>query len=296
MLRSYITILCFALALTQFACFSEDDSSSSGTYERSNPEPEVEAPAPDTVEPPPQFTTVGIKNFKAFKKLRDSIGEARTDIILKLNRRDSRNIRKNDSLIIPAIYDESSLSPFPHVIESIRDIPKLILISRRVQALAAYEYGVLVRWAPTSTGKQSTPTPAGLHQANWREHNRISSIDSSWILPWCVNITRSGVAIHAYSVPGYPASHACVRVPSDDAKWIFHWVDLRSKGKYGTPVIVFDEYAYGQRPPWRRLPEDPNADKVTTAELDALIATYRPTLNERMGIGTAADSTIAAHL
>src|SRR5688572_16628364 len=137
MARSYITILCLFLACSQIACLSEDDSSLSGTNQESRA-PEVQDTIAPEPEPAPQFITVGIKNLKAFNKLRDSIGDFRTELILKLNRRDHRNIRKNDSLVVPAVYDERSLSPFPNAIESIRDIPKIILISRRVQALAAY--------------------------------------------------------------------------------------------------------------------------------------------------------------
>lgn len=66
--------------------------------------------------------------------------------------------------------------------------------------------------------------------------------------------------------------------------------------KYGTPVIIFDQYAFGQRAPWKRLSQDPNAHKVSSSELEAAIAMHKPTIDERLGIGVAADTMIAAGL
>lgn len=278
-------ILCLLLGISLAACLGDDDGTAvSDRY--SEPQVVDTTPTEKPVAQSQPFYAVPIKNFKAFTVIRDSIGDHRTELLLKLNRRDRKHIRKNDTLIMPAVFDEMQISPYPSFIESAQHIPKLILVSRRVQALGAYEYGRLVRWAPTSTGKRSTPTPDGLFHANWKEHMRVSSVDSTWIMPWCVNISRSGIAIHAFGVPGYPASHSCVRLPDEDAEWIFHWVDLR-KGPWegkptvkGTPVIIFEQYAFGQRQPWKQLLHDPFADKVTKQAIDSVIALYMHELIE----------------
>jgi lipoprotein-anchoring transpeptidase ErfK/SrfK len=95
-----------------------------------------------------------------------------------------------------------------------------LLISYPIEAFGAYEQGKLVRWGPTSLGKKSTKTPTGLFFTNWKSKETISTEDSSWILKWYFNLVNStGVSIHQYGLPGYPASHACARLYEEDAKW-----------------------------------------------------------------------------
>lgn len=92
--------------------------------------------------------------------------------------------------------------------------------------------------------------------------------------------------MHQYFLPGYPASHACVRMQEKDAKWIFDWADqwkLSSKTgavtKTGTPVIIFGEYAYGKKQPWLNLPIDKQSTLLMTEELDE-ITSYLPVINK----------------
>ncbi len=140
--------------------------------------------------------------------------------VFKVQSLNKRHIHVGDSLVIPdASVDLMSASPFPIQLEVVRKIPKLVLVSRRVQAFGAYESGRLVRWGPTSTGKKSTPTPAGLYHANWKAKKRRSSVNQSWILPWCFNLDdTAGISFHQFDLPGYPASHGCVRLLEEDAK------------------------------------------------------------------------------
>src|SRR6185436_9183186 len=124
---------------------------------------------------------------------------------------------------------------------------------------AAYDSGRLVRWGPTSTGKRATPTPAGLFFANWKAKQTRSTENDEWILNWYFNFDNArGVSFHEYAMPGYPASHACVRLLAEDAKWIYDWADQwkvsrngRGVIRWGTPVVVFDDYDYKAPPPWR---------------------------------------------
>lgn len=78
-------------------------------------------------------------------------------------------------------------------------------------------------------------------------------------MPWHFNFDNAkGLSLHAYSLPGYPASHACVRLLEDDAKWLYDWgdqatvdIDRRTVLKYGTPVLIAGRYGYKSAPPWR---------------------------------------------
>jgi L,D-transpeptidase catalytic domain len=212
--------------------------------------------------------------------LRSEIGEEKMAALLKLNRLDAQHLRAGVTLVIPEQVDElTNFSPFPQRLEAVRDIPKLILVSLRVQAFGAYEFGNLVRWGPTSSGKKASPTPAGLYNTNWKSKATRSSINDEWLLPWYFNLdSQRGIAFHQYDLPGYPASHGCLRLLEDDASWIYGWADQwtlstdrRRVEAYGTPVIVFGKYDYGKQPPWKNLATDYSAASVTGSELQEAI-------------------------
>ncbi|MCU7492919.1 MAG: L,D-transpeptidase [Ignavibacteria bacterium] len=231
-----------------------------------------------------------VKGRAPLSKLDSIYGSEGAKLILALNRLDEASIRRADTLVVPdTLANLLSYCPYPYVIEQAREVPKLLLISRRIQAFAAYENGVLVKWGPTSTGRKAKPTPEGLFSANWKSRKTTSTIDSSWILPYYFNFqNREGVALHQFSMPGYPASHACVRLLEADAKWLYYWAEqwiLSDEGKveaYGTPIIVFDEYRFGKRKPWKNLLENPDAINVTDNEIQALMDKYMPTIKERV--------------
>ena len=215
--------------------------------------------------------------------------EDERNIILAINRISSSVIRKGKVLVMPDTLLPSMLdySPYPGTLPGFDSIPKLILISLRIQAFAIYENGWLTRWGPVSSGKKSTPTPAGLFHTNFKAEVKISSENSDWIMPWYFNFyARRGIAMHQYFLPGYPASHACVRMQEKDAKWIFDWAEqwkLSSRTgaviKTGTPVIIFGEYAYGKTQPWLNLPTDKLSILLTIDEF-AEISSYLPVINK----------------
>lgn len=222
------------------------------------------------------------------------MGPALFTLVLKINRLDRKHLQSGVSLIIPkttpdANADLASLSPLPPKVEGARSIPKLLLVSRQAQAFGAYEFGKLVRWGPTSTGKKSTPTPAGLYHTNWKARESRSSVNQNWVLPWCFNIDNiTGVAFHKYDLPGYPASHGCVRLLEEDAKWVYDWAEqwLLSKPAHsvlahGTPVIIFGDYSYGGKAPWQRLADDPNATAISITEIDGVLNKYTSTIADR---------------
>ncbi len=229
---------------------------------------------------PVHFEVFKIQSLKSIKELESRLGAVAFAAMLKMNRIDKRHIHAGDSLVIPdASVDLMGASPFPIQLEVAREIPKLVLVSRRVQAFGAYESGRLVRWGPTSTGKKSTPTPAGLYHANWKAKKRRSSVNQSWILPWCFNLDdTAGISFHQFDLPGYPASHGCVRLLEEDAKWVYDWADQWTLSKidqsilaFGTPVVIFGDYQYGEKPLWKRLADDPAATAISAAESEIAV-------------------------
>src|SRR5215475_10800828 len=249
-------------------------------------EPRAESPAPIVLEPsnslPVAYRSIvinGAEGPKVLSHLRSELGEEKMSVLLKLNRLDARHFRAGVTILIPEQIDELiNYSPFPHRLEAARETPKLILASLRVQAFAAYEYGDLVRWGPISSGKKASPTPAGLYHTNWKSKSTRSSINEEWLLPWYFNLDNErGIAFHQYDLPGYPASHGCLRLLEDDAAWIYGWADQWTLSAnhhieaYGTPVIVFGKYDYGKQAPWKQLLTDYRAANVTGNELDEAI-------------------------
>jgi lipoprotein-anchoring transpeptidase ErfK/SrfK len=229
------------------------------------------------------FEIFKVQNQKSIQQLESRLGPEGFLAMLKVNRVDKKHIRVGDSLFIPQIGDGPlTIAPFPRELEAAVNVPKLVLVSRRVQAFGAYEHGKLVYWGATSTGKKSTPTPAGLYHANWKAREKRSSINQSWILPWCFNLDENeGIAFHQFDLPGYPASHGCVRLLEEDARWIYDWAEQWILSKvdssivaFGTPVIIFGEYSYGEKPVWMNLAADPQSFAISIMEAENALGQY----------------------
>jgi hypothetical protein len=234
---------------------------------------------------PVRYHAEPILESSSARVLQRRLGAARYLDLLKLNRIDRNHVRLGDTLVAPdSGLQFERLSPFPDRLAGLDSIPKLVLVSRHVQAFAAYERGARVRWGPTSTGRQELPTPVGLLHTNWRSRRRTSTFNDEWVMEWYLNLDNSGgVSMHEYELPGRPASHSCVRLAADDAMWMYGWADtwvLSPNGRQilreGTPVVVFGDWLYGGRQPWKNLPLDPAATRVGSKEIEAALKAYLP--------------------
>lgn len=217
-------------------------------------------------------------------------GKDSMSIILALNRVDYKHIFRQDSIIMPDTFfkDLMAYSPFPKNLEFLKEVKKLILFSYSIQAFATYEKGILTRWGPNSMGKKSTPTPTGLYHTNWRSKRAISTVDPEWIMEWYFNLdNKLGVSMHEYDLPGYPASHACIRLAQEDAFWLYNWAEswiLQTSTQikaYGTPVIIYGEYAYGETKPWLKLANDSNILTISEEAIQREIDPFLPTIIKR---------------
>ena len=82
--------------------------------------------------------------------------------------------------------------------------------------------------------------------------------DPDWYMEWYFNFdVRRGLTLHSYGLPGYPASHACLRLLERDAIWIYEWGEgwtINTTGiivTQGTSLVIAGDYAFGASPPWR---------------------------------------------
>lgn len=177
-----------------------------------------------------------------------------------LNRADRHHLGRLPSLVVPDDWGvpETEYSRLPEFSEWAAGYRKALLVHLEAQIFGAYEEGRLVRWGPVSSGREAHPTPGGLFHLNWRSRKRASTEDPDWIMEWYFNFhNRRGLALHQYSMPGRPASHACIRLLERDAKWIYEWgegweltEDGQTVVKQGTPLWVVGEYDFENPRPW----------------------------------------------
>lgn len=161
--------------------------------------------------------------------------------------------------MVPIVWEQDELrhSPLPAVYEGAKQYPKIIVVHQLSQVFGAYESGALLRWGPVSTGRRESPTPSGLFHLTWKAKSRRSTDNDAWLLNWYFNFVNArGVSFHQFDLPGYAASHACVRLLERDARWIYEWGDqwmLDANGQLafpGTPVSVIGTPQHGETPPW----------------------------------------------
>jgi hypothetical protein len=110
--------------------------------------------------------------------------------------------------------------------------PLLIAVSIANQRLTLYDDGVPIAHSPVSTGTAAHPTPTGVFSVIGKARFHRSNLYSSAPMPFMQRITWSGVALHAGQLPGYPASHGCIRLPYEFAIRLFNTT------KMGARVII----------------------------------------------------------
>jgi L,D-transpeptidase catalytic domain len=107
-----------------------------------------------------------------------------------------------------------------------------IIISITDQRVSVYDNGALIARSSVSTGIPRHPTPLGVFSIIDKERWHRSNLYSGAPMPYMQRITQSGIALHAGILPGYPASHGCIRLKKDFA------IRLWRLTKRGARVII----------------------------------------------------------
>ena len=113
--------------------------------------------------------------------------------------------------------------------------PVVIIVSVPEQVLYVYRNGVRIGRSTVSTGKPGHTTPTGVFTVLEKEAYHRSNLYHGAPMPYMERVTWGGVALHAGQLPGYPASHGCVRLPMQFAEKLYTITEK------GTTVIVADE-------------------------------------------------------
>ena len=274
----FLSALVFSLSVLFSSCNDQQSTSSVPVKEKKKP----------IVRKLPPAFTYSLVNRKIWLKQNDSLlNEAAMDILQAVNRTDAASLRQLDSIIVPSSFDGDAAFylHFPMTVSSLAEVSKVLLFSYPTQTFAAYENGELVYSGPTNMGRKKDPTPAGLYFCNWKAEETISTFNDEWELKWNFNIeNKEGIGFHQYALPGYPASHSCLRLREQDAKFLYEWAqqwelkgtdDILAKG---TPVIVFGTYSFDAEKPWKQLVNNPNILNMDGATIDRVIAPVKDTI------------------
>lgn len=112
----------------------------------------------------------------------------------------------------------------------------VIVVSKASQEMHVFKRGNLWKSTRVSTGKRGKETPSGVFAILQKREEHYSNLYDNAPMPFMQRLTWDGIALHAGAVPGYPASHGCVRMPKDFASELFGVTSYAS-----TAVIIADE-------------------------------------------------------
>jgi hypothetical protein len=115
------------------------------------------------------------------------------------------------------------------------DGPVMIIVSIPDQLVHVYRNGVRIAASTCSTGKPGHRTPTGVFHILQKDKHHRSSTYSNAPMPNMNRLTWSGIALHAGNLPGYPASHGCVRLPMQFSELLF------AITRKGMTVVIADE-------------------------------------------------------
>src|SRR3954453_13299700 len=99
--------------------------------------------------------------------------------------------------------------------------PMLAIVSLRNQRITVYDANGWILRAPVSSGQKGRETPAGIFSVIQKVEDHYSNLYDDAYMPHMQRITWSGIALHGGVLPGYAASHGCIRMPFDFAARLF---------------------------------------------------------------------------
>jgi len=107
--------------------------------------------------------------------------------------------------------------------------PIMAIVSIKTQQVTFYDADGWILRAPVSTGVTERETPAGVFAVLEKEKDHHSTMyDDAW-MPNMQRITWNGIALHGGPLPGYAASHGCIRMPYGFAEKLYDktWIGMR---------------------------------------------------------------------
>lgn len=125
--------------------------------------------------------------------------------------------------------------------------PVMLIVSLATQRAVLYRNGVPIAISTVSTGRPGHRTPTGVFTVLQRNVEHYSSLYNSAPMPYMQRLTWGGVALHGGHLPGYPASHGCIRLPHEFARLLYGVTRL------GMTVVVTSDAALPRIAPTDQL-------------------------------------------
>jgi hypothetical protein len=150
--------------------------------------------------------------------------------------------------------------------------PLFLVIDLTAQRVTVYRDGVLIGASTISTGSLGRETPTGQFTILEKKVFHRSATYDDAPMPYMQRLTSKGVAIHAGDLPGYAASHGCIRLPREFAKLLYGATEI------GTPVMITDAAEVAKREQRQAEFERANDDYVR-AKVEQQAAADRALIN-----------------
>ncbi|WP_050627592.1 L,D-transpeptidase [Bradyrhizobium viridifuturi] len=160
-----------------------------------------------------------------------------------------RNLAKKN----PAIAKEAGSKP---------QGPLIISVSIDQQRVSIYDANGLYAESPVSTGMKGHSTPMGVFSVIQKQKYHQSNIYSGAPMPYMQRITWSGIAMHAGVLPGYPASHGCIRMPMSFAVKMYNWTRMGARVFVTPGTISPENFSHPLLVTQKVTPQQPVADEI----------------------------------
>jgi lipoprotein-anchoring transpeptidase ErfK/SrfK len=136
-------------------------------------------------------------------------------------------------------------------------MPLIINVSIAKQKVRVYDANGLFAEAAVSTGMPGHPTPMGVFSVIQKDRYHHSNIYSGAPMPFMQRITWGGVALHAGVLPGYPASHGCIRMPESFAIKMWGWTKMGARVIVSQGELSPENFAHASLPTMKVAPPPP---------------------------------------
>ncbi|MCH9755562.1 MAG: L,D-transpeptidase [Gammaproteobacteria bacterium] len=206
-----------------------------------------------------QFKCIKVQKGQSWKRLFPDNQDR--DLVQRLNRT-YNSLWAGKVIVVPRNLNELTIldiSPFPRKMDTQE---KQIIVDQDKLAWGAYdEHGKLLNWGPIASGRDKCPdssksckTMSGIFRMFSKENSHCSSDvypvgRGGAPMPYCMYFHK-GFAMHGSNdIPGYRASHGCVRMFTRDAKWLneeFVEISTDENNQKGTKVIVRPSNSVGR--------------------------------------------------
>ena len=113
--------------------------------------------------------------------------------------------------------------------------PMTVVVNLKTQRAYVYRNGVRIGASTVSSGKAGHRTPTGVFTILQKNKDHKSNLYNNAPMPYMQRLTWSGIAMHAGNLPGYPASHGCIRLPMEFSRQLFEASSM------GMTVVVTDD-------------------------------------------------------